>query len=236
MSAGCSTQVKSHRHEESQVPSRLLDFTVQVGAFASLENAVQLESSLQKYTSDVYYFRSEDGLYRVRFGDFVTKELAHQEAARLNSGGVIEEYFIVGPEDYAVSREGALGSEYLREQIVRTAKGFLDVPYRWGGASVAGGFDCSGLAMAVYRYNGLRIPRSSAAQFRSGAPVRRDRLARGDLVFFATRTRARVSHVGIYIGGEKFIHAPGEGDTIRIDSLRKGYYAKHYLGARNYID
>lgn len=236
VASGCSSPAPTHQPGESQGPGRLLGFSVQVGAFTNLENAVRLESSLQRYTPDAYYFRARDGLYRVRFGDFVTEELARREAMGLRATGVIGEHFIVKPQDYAVYRKGIQGSHYLRDEIVRTAKGFLDVPYRWGGTSGAAGFDCSGLAMAVYKYNGLRIPRSSVAQFSSGVPVRRESLARGDLVFFATGTRARVSHVGIYIGREEFIHAPGQGDAIRIDSLRTGYYAKRYLGARNYID
>lgn len=233
---GCSSPAPTHQSGESVLPSRLLGFSVQVGAFANLENAVRLESSLQRYTTDVYYFRSGDGLYRVRFGDFPTEDLAKRQAASLRNTGVIGEHFIVKPQDYAVARKGSSGSGYLRGEIVRTAKGFLNVPYRWGGTSGTAGFDCSGLAMAVYKYNGLSIPRSSAAQFASGVSVNRERLAKGDLVFFATKTRARVSHVGIYIGDGEFIHAPGQGDSIRIESLWKGYYAKRYLGARNYVD
>jgi cell wall-associated NlpC family hydrolase len=89
--------------------------------------------------------------------------------------------------------------------------------------------------MTVYRLNGLDLPRHSTAQFQAGRPIERAALSMGDLVFFATGTRRRVSHVGIYIGHDHFIHAPGRGKTIRISSLSNTYFNDRYMGARRYF-
>jgi cell wall-associated NlpC family hydrolase len=161
--------------------------------------------------------------------------MALWQAEKLRAAGIIGECYIVGPRDYAATNEERYGALYLRDEIVKTAKNFLDVPYRWGGTSAEDGFDCSGLTMAVYEYNGLKIPRSSKEQFRAGSPVRRSDLLKGDLIFFATSHRRKVSHVGIYIGNNEFIHAPGRGETIRIDSLSNDYYDEHYVGARRFL-
>jgi len=89
--------------------------------------------------------------------------------------------------------------------------------------------------MTVYHLNGLDLPRSSKEQFRVGVPVSRGRLLRGDLVFFSTSGGATISHVGIYAGKNRFIHAPGRGKQIRIESLSKRYYKSRYAGARTYL-
>jgi cell wall-associated NlpC family hydrolase len=124
---------------------------------------------------------------------------------------------------------------YLRNEIVTTAQTFIGVPYRWGGVSPEHGFDCSGLSMAVYHLNGLNLPRSSEAQWEAGSPVNRSRLSKGDLVFFATSGRGKISHVGIYVGENTFIHAPGRNKRIRLDSLSKRYFRRRYVGARTYL-
>jgi cell wall-associated NlpC family hydrolase len=89
--------------------------------------------------------------------------------------------------------------------------------------------------MAVYQLNGLDLPRTSRQQWRTGKPIRRKELDRGDLVFFATSGGRRVSHVGIYTGNGMFLHAPGRGKAIREASLESKYFRKRYLGARTYL-
>ncbi|MBU1171763.1 MAG: C40 family peptidase [Proteobacteria bacterium] len=107
--------------------------------------------------------------------------------------------------------------------------------YAWGGTSPKRGFDCSGFTLVVYQRNGFELPRSAAAQFRIGEPVPRDSLRKGDLLFFATGRRDRISHVGIYSGNNTFIHASTHDACIRTSNLSKSYYKKRYKGARRLI-
>ena len=89
--------------------------------------------------------------------------------------------------------------------------------------------------MAVYRMNGLRLPRSSQEQYLEGAAVRRSALQKGDLLFFATGHSGQVSHVAVYVGDGEFIHAPRTGQAIRQDSLDNPVLAKQFLGGRSYL-
>jgi cell wall-associated NlpC family hydrolase len=114
--------------------------------------------------------------------------------------------------------------------VVRRALGYLGTRYRYG-ASGARGFDCSGFTSYIYRQHGISLPHNSAAQYRVGKPVSRSELRPGDLVFFRTRGN-RISHVGIYIGNGKFVHASSARGRVRIDTLTSGYYHQRYVGAR----
>jgi len=110
--------------------------------------------------------------------------------------------------------------------VVGIAMRYLGVPYRWGGASPSG-FDCSGFSMYVYAQVGVSLPHNAAMQYGHGTPVARSQLAPGDLVFFNG-----LGHMGIYIGGGQFIHAPHTGDVVKISSLNDSWYAATYVGAR----
>ena len=212
-----------------------MGYSIQVGAFSNLGNAIRLAESLERWGLNAYYFRHKSGLYKVRFGDYSSRGAARGKADRLKKAGVVHKYYIVSPEDYALAKERTYGRAYFRNELVETAESFIGLPYRWGGSSAETGFDCSGLTMAVYHLNGLNLPRSSRAQYSVGNPVQRSALDRGDLVFFATSGGRRISHVGVYAGDESFIHAPGKGKTIRVDSLSNRYYAARYMGARTYL-
>ena len=212
-----------------------IGYSIQAGAFTNLDNAVRLVEGLEGKGLNAYYFVHESGLYKVRFGNFPSKQSAQEQAESLRAAGTIDEYYIVSPDDYAAVKERAYGHKYLRFKLVETAERFIGVPYRWGGSSPDAGFDCSGLTMTVYHLNGLNLPRSSKEQVRTGVRIKRSQLSRGDLVFFATSGGGTVSHVGIYVGRNRFIHAPGRGKKIRIDSLSKRYYKSRYAGARTYI-
>jgi len=212
-----------------------MGYTIQVGAFARVENAARLTNALKQRGLEATYFVARAGLYKVRFGNFSSKQMAKGKALSLKSSGIIEEYYIVSPNDYAVSKRGKYGVKYLREELASTAKSFIGVPYLWGGASWDTGFDCSGLTMTVYQLNGLTLPRLSQEQYNLGVPVEYSELQQGDLVFFATSNSHQVSHVGIYLDKGRFIHAPGMGKTIRVDSLSNEYYAKRFLGGRSYL-
>lgn len=212
-----------------------MGFTIQAGAFSNVDNAARLTEYLNAHDLNAYYFVYERGLYKVSFGDFVTREGALRKARELQARGIIEEYYIVRPDQYSLAQRSRLGDQYVRDQLVQTARSFLGVPYKWGGESEEDGFDCSGLAMSVYRLNGFSLPRTSRDQFRAGAPVDFRSLSAGDLVFFDTRGRGGVSHVGIYTGGGRFIHAPRSGRNVSIDSLDNSWYRSRYLGARSYL-
>ena len=112
--------------------------------------------------------------------------------------------------------------------VVSIALQYLGVPYVWGGASPSG-FDCSGLTMYAYAKVGVYLPHNAAMQYGIGTPVSRSQLAPGDLVFFNG-----LSHVGMYIGGGRFVHAPHTGDVVKISSLSEYWYAATYVGARRY--
>jgi cell wall-associated NlpC family hydrolase len=117
------------------------------------------------------------------------------------------------------------------EDLIREALAHRGKPYIWGGAS-RGGFDCSGLVLYVFRKKrGMMLPHSASAQARMGNPVAREDLQPGDVVFFAGTYRRGISHVGIYIGDNKMIHAANQRRDVRIDSL-DGYYGRKYWGAR----
>lgn len=210
-------------------------YTIQVGAFARLDNAVQMAAELQDQGLDAYHFRNRAGLYKVRVGSYPTNRAARIKADNLKFAGIIGEYYIVGPTDHSLATRDSQVKENLREEIVRTANQFIGIRYRWGGQSSDTGFDCSGLTMAVYRLNGLELPRSSRQQWKVGKPVESGQLLKGDLVFFATSGSGRVSHVGIYIGNREFLHAPSSGRRIRISSMSNSYYKSRYLGARTYL-
>ncbi|MBO9357663.1 NlpC/P60 family protein 2 [Bordetella petrii] len=125
----------------------------------------------------------------------------------------------------------------LSDMVVRAGLDTLGTPYVWGGEDPEGGFDCSGLTQFVYReIVGLELPRTARAQRRAGVAVSKKHLQPGDLVFFTTRRRGGVSHVGIYIGQNQFVHAPTRGSSVRIDSLDNHYWSRHYVAARRYLD
>jgi cell wall-associated NlpC family hydrolase len=210
-------------------------YTVQVGAFSVPDNARTLTRALNAMGLDAYYFPHESGLYKVRFGDFPSRDAAVREARRLVDKALIDDYFVVGPEDYAVSKQGLFGEDDVRDNLVATAESFMGVEYSWGGTSSTDGFDCSGLARAVYQLNGLNLPRSSVEQYEAGTAVPRGRLLRGDLVFFAASSSRAISHVGIYVGESAFIHAPGKDRRIRKDSLNDRYFREHFSGARTFL-
>ena len=238
LAGGCGRPAVRHAPPSLAPPVKTLErkalprlgFPIQAGAVANAEDAARLTRSLL----DATYFVARRGLYKVRFGNFPTKKQARARAEELRKDGIIEEFYVVSPEEYAVAQREARGEAYLREELVRTARSFLGVPYLWGGSSAGAGFDCSGLTMTVYQLNGLDLPRTSREQFVTGTPVDRSSLGKGDLIFFAA-VGDKVSHVGIYAGNDLFIHAPGRGKIIRTDALAKEYFSRAYIGARSYL-
>ena len=118
-------------------------------------------------------------------------------------------------------------------ELVVNAMGFLGVPYKRGGSSAdTGGFDCSGFVRAMYEQTvGLVLPRKADQQAAATQKIDKTELKPGDLVFFNTLRRA-FSHVGIYIGDNKFIHSPKPGAEVRVEDMRVGYWERRFDGAR----
>jgi len=117
-------------------------------------------------------------------------------------------------------------------ELVVNAMGFLGVPYHRGGNSIETGFDCSGFVRAMYQQTvGLVLPRRADQQAAATQVIDKSELRPGDLVFFNTMRRA-FSHVGIYIGDNKFIHSPKSGSEVRVDDMRLGYWQARFNGAR----
>ncbi len=110
------------------------------------------------------------------------------------------------------------------------------VDYRYGGKSMASGFDCSGLVAHVFKEAyGVQLPHNAAEQSRYGRALEPNELEPGDLVFFNTQ-RQPFSHVGIYLGNQRFIHAPKTGAVVRTESMRISYWKKRYDGARRVVE
>lgn len=146
-----------------------------------------------------------------------------------------------GPASHAYG----LGEDRYREpaelaaasnDVLMRAIGLVGTPYRYGGDSPDGGFDCSGLVDFVFRdAAGLALPRSTRELIDLDAPrIGRDDLQPGDLVFFSPGG-GQVSHIGIYVGEDRFVHAPSSGGTVRLDSLDSAYWKRSYRGAKRIL-
>lgn len=126
------------------------------------------------------------------------------------------------------------GVRETASDLVMSAMNFLGVRYRFGGTSAETGFDCSGFTRHVFENSiGMLLPRRAIDQAQAPGmlAIRQEELRPGDLVFFNTMRHA-FSHVGIYVGEGKFIHAPRTGSTVRVDDLRQNYWTSRFDGAR----
>jgi hypothetical protein len=114
------------------------------------------------------------------------------------------------------------------DKVTDIALDYIGVPYVWGGTTPSG-FDCSGFTSYSYKQAGVSIPRTASEQYTKGQAVSKSNLVEGDLVFFSTY-KAGASHVGIYLGDNKFVHAASSG--VRISSLTESYYSRTYIGSK----
>jgi cell wall-associated NlpC family hydrolase len=124
----------------------------------------------------------------------------------------------------------ARADHYAGSRAALHAQDMVGKPYRYGGNS-PNGFDCSGLVQYSYSRVGINIPRTTRSQLNAGTTVSRTSLRAGDLVFFDQEGR-KFSHVGIYIGDGRFVHAPSSGKRVRINNLNERYWKKHFTAAR----
>lgn len=121
------------------------------------------------------------------------------------------------------------------EDISIAAVGLVDVPYRFGGNTPKGGFDCSGLIVYVYnKAVSIRLPRTIEEMSKKGSSIGQQAPAPGDLIFFNT-TGEKYSHAGIYVGQGRFVHAPSAGGTVRLDRIDTPYWAARFTEARRIV-
>ncbi|GFE58095.1 peptidoglycan-binding protein [Geobacter sp. AOG1] len=231
-----------------------LGYSIQVGAFKEVGNAERLAAKLQVKGIDAFYFKKEDGVYAVRFGDFPSREEAKRAGKKLVAEKLVGAFFIAEPRPASIrkTKEPELrqlppatvhaptipkpraASGDMGEIAARTAERFVGIPYRWGGDTVVDGMDCSGFVRAVYNLCGVNIPRTSRDQYKVGDQVGRDDLKDGDLVFFG-ESEEKINHVGIYVGNGRFVHAPRRGDDIKVSALDENYFTSRFVGAKRYF-
>ena len=133
----------------------------------------------------------------------------------------------------ASARPAASGSAL---EVTLYALGLIDTGYRFGGKNPEAGLDCSGMVSFIYgRAAGVKVKGSAADIARNSRPIEPESLRPGDLVFFNTRNRP-FSHVGIYLGDARFVHAPSSNGRVRIDRLNDRYYAQRFEAARTFFD
>ena len=123
--------------------------------------------------------------------------------------------------------------ESIKDRLLRVAQRMLAVPYRFGGTTLWG-LDCSGFVQKTFAFLNLDLPRSAREQFREGAKVAKADLSPGDLVFFRTYAKYP-SHVGIYLGDNRFVHASSRERKVTVDSLDTPYFVKRYIGAKRLL-
>ena len=180
--------------------------------------------------------RLEDMGYEVGEADGVFGEETRQAVVQFQLSRGLDADGVVGAGTFYALQQRQAAVEVSRgfgrrgAQIVQMAQQYMGTPYVWGG-SRPGGFDCSGFIYYIYGQFGISLPRMSDGQFEMGRAISGDNLLPGDLVFFTTYEPG-ASHVGIYLGGGRFIHASSAAGEVTITPLGKAYYQERYLGAR----
>jgi len=133
----------------------------------------------------------------------------------------------------AAAKDPSKENESIKDRLLRVAQRMLAVPYRFGGTTLWG-LDCSGFVQKAFAFLDLGLPRTAREQFREGWKVAKEDLSAGDLVFFRTYAKYP-SHVGIYLGDNRFIHASSHDRKVTIESLDTPYYLKRYIGAKRLL-
>jgi cell wall-associated NlpC family hydrolase len=166
----------------------------------------------------------------------VVMALAHagaqaQTTSHDDMGAFLADKGIVAKLGEQVSQAGRVVTDRAAD-LVLNAMGFLGVPYKRGGNNFEQGFDCSGFVKAMYEQTiGLALPRRAVEQAAATQPIDKSELQPGDLVFFNT-LKSAFSHVGIYVGDNKFIHSPRTGSVVRVEDMGVKYWSSRFDGAR----
>lgn len=210
------------------------EYYIQAGIFVDRESAV----SRQMYLASLGYpvILNANGNYKIIVGPCENKEKADFTMLKLSSEDNISACLIDADDAEKItsvnSEEAEVSDEVLGE-LVNVAFDFLGVTYKYGGMDVEKGIDCSYFMQTVYRSLGTVLPRTSRLQFKIGKKIKKDELVPGDLVFFKKYPNgSRISHVGMYIGNDEFIHASSGSKKVTISSLNETYFRKRFIGAR----
>jgi cell wall-associated NlpC family hydrolase len=222
---GFQGAVRKHRAELKNAESQAQDLVQQrADAKASVESQLaerkQLVSSIR---DEIQKMKAEEA---ARQAELAREARARAAAAASVPAPIVSNSSTATPETTA-SPVAAPSGGGGNSTLVQIAERYLGIPYVYAGADPSG-FDCSGLTMYVYAQIGISLPHNAAMQFGMGTPVAESDLQPGDLVFFYS-----LGHVGMYIGGGEFIHAPHTGDVVKISPLA-GWYQSVYDGARRY--
>lgn len=230
------TAVKRFRHEVETTRAKLEKAHAEqervVAEQAAQRSAIQArlaerERMLASVKDEIARLQAEERARQARLVAEARARLQAQRLARL--------------ETQNESVDASFGSEVVTavapppdgskaSQVIAIAMQYLGVPYVWGGSSPSTGFDCSGLTSYVFAQIGVSLPHHAASQWNYGVPVSRENLQPADLVFFNG-----LGHMGMYIGGGQFIHAPHTGDVVKISSIYDSWYAATWVGARRVL-
>jgi cell wall-associated NlpC family hydrolase len=188
---------------------------------------VEREQMLASVKDEIQRLQAEERARQARLAAEARARLQAQQLATLQAQNeTVDSTF--GAEPVIGAAPPPDGSK--ASQVIAIAMQYLGIPYVWGGASPSQGFDCSGLTSYAYAQIGVYLPHHAASQWNYGVPVAREDLQPADLVFFNG-----LGHMGMYIGGGQFIHAPHTGDVVKISSLYDDWYASTWVGARRVL-
>jgi len=193
---------------------------------SSIESRLAERAQLLASVKDeIAQLQAEERARQARIAEAARARLRAEQAAALTS---LNETVDQGFDSGAVIPVAPPPDGSKASQVIAIAMQFLGVPYVWGGASPSQGFDCSGLTTYVFAQIGISLPHHAASQYKYGTPVSQDDLQPADLVFFNG-----LGHMGMYIGGGQFIHAPHTGDVVKISSIYD--YFGSWVGARRIL-
>ena len=208
------------------------DYSVNVRKEASTSSKVMMVLGIN---TKLTVIGEEGDWYKVKTSEgngYVSKKLLTSNSPTTSRGGnmlsdhKVSEVSTSNDESKSSSKRTSTGSNSKQKEIVNYAKQFLGNKYVYGGTTPSG-FDCSGFTQYVYKHFGISLNRTAAAQYRNGTSV--TNLQAGDLVMFG---KSGINHVGIYMGGNTFIHAANSSRGVTTDTLASGYYKTNYVGAR----